>query len=281
MTHCYESFCEPFFSTKCCSEHERTWVYRLSTKRKRFIRAGIQFNNTPEDKQRFVAVSQHKLGISQVDGLQFIPKLYDIWSFNQRDPRYGQADYKWGLIAGQIVENLLYYFTREGDTVLDPMAGGGTTIDVCKVWNRQCLAFDIEPAREDILRHDMTVDPPVVNRAQLAILDPPYFNMRQNAYKIFNDYLEFLRVVIQNTVPAIVIGGHLALVVMDQIMKDEHTYPLIGESYQLLKESGVRFVYNISLPLMTEQFNAQQLNKGKEQKRQLGINRQMWVFKKW
>jgi len=35
-----------------------------------------------------------------------------------------------GAIPGQIVENVLYYYTEPFQVVVDPMAGGGTTIDL-------------------------------------------------------------------------------------------------------------------------------------------------------
>jgi DNA modification methylase len=59
-------------------------------------------------------------------------QLFNVWNFPNRDKRYG-LDFK-GAIPGQIVENVLYYFTEPFDVVVDPMAGGGTTIDVCKAW---------------------------------------------------------------------------------------------------------------------------------------------------
>ena len=57
-------------------------------------------------------------------------QLFNVWYFPNRDKQYG-LDFK-GAIPGQIVENVLYYFTEPFDVVVDPMAGGGTTIDVCK-----------------------------------------------------------------------------------------------------------------------------------------------------
>lgn len=228
-----------------------------------------------------------KLVAQRVQHPAFVPKLYDIWSFNQRDPRYGQADYKWGLICGQIIENLLYYYTETGDTVLDPMAGGGTTNDVCLVFNRRCEAFDIEPARDDIRQHDLTTGPPPVKHpARLAVLEPPYYNMKQDAYDSLDEYLEFLRLVVHNTAKCVQDGGHLALILMDQVTKgratDEglSTKSMIGEAYTILRDSGLKYDRLVALPLTTEQYNEQQVVWGKKAKILLGINRQMWVFRR-
>jgi hypothetical protein len=46
-------------------------------------------------------------------------QLYDVWSFQSADEQYGIAGYP-GRIPGQVVENLLWYFTNPGDVVLEP-----------------------------------------------------------------------------------------------------------------------------------------------------------------
>ena len=211
----------------------------------------------------------------------FIPKLYDIWSFGFRDPRYGQEGYKWGLICGQIVENLLHYYTEEGDLVLDPMAGGGTTIDVCNAWNRRCLAFDIEPVRDDIIKNDITKGlPEEVQDVRLAILEPPYYNMMQDAYKSLNEYLDFLYDAIKHTAERLAPDGILALIVMDQVNKDQEKYPLIGPSYRLLEHACLEYEHLVGLPLATEQHTAYHVEWAKKGKFMLGINRQMWIFRR-
>jgi len=80
-------------------------------------------------------------------------QLYNVWCFPRRDPRYG-LDFE-GAIPGQIVENVLYYYTEPFQVVVDPMAGGGTTIDVCKAMYRRYLAYDLKPRRDDIRQHDI------------------------------------------------------------------------------------------------------------------------------
>lgn len=57
-------------------------------------------------------------------------RFADVWSFVECDKRFGH-DFK-GRIPGQIVQHTLYYYTEVFDIVVDPMAGSGTTVDVCK-----------------------------------------------------------------------------------------------------------------------------------------------------
>ena len=52
----------------------------------------------------------------------------DQWYFNECDERFGDD---WpGRIPAQLVAHTLFYFTKPGDLVLDPMAGGGVVSDV-------------------------------------------------------------------------------------------------------------------------------------------------------
>lgn len=217
----------------------------------------------------------------KLDSSDFTPKLYDIWSFGFRDPRYGQEGYKWGLICGQIIENLLYYYTKEDDIVLDPMAGGGTTIDVCKAFNRRCMAFDIDPVRDDILKNDITKGlPDIVKDVQLAILEPPYYNMMQDAYSSLNEFLSFLEDAIKNTADRLRPGGVLALIIMDQVNKDQEKYPMIGPAFELLNRTELEYEHLVGLPLGTQQHTAYHVKWAKEGRFMLGINRQMWIFRR-
>jgi hypothetical protein len=69
---------------------------------------------------------------------------WDQWNFNECDERFGD---EWpGRIPAQLVAHTLYYFTKPGDFILDPMAGGGVVPDVCVLFKRRCRAFDLAPA---------------------------------------------------------------------------------------------------------------------------------------
>jgi DNA modification methylase len=51
-----------------------------------------------------------------------------------------------GVTPAFIIWNLIQRYTQPGDLVVDPMAGSGTTIDVCKEEGRQVIGYDIAPA---------------------------------------------------------------------------------------------------------------------------------------
>jgi N6-adenosine-specific RNA methylase IME4 len=109
------------------------------------------------------------------------PKRENHWLFQRIDPRLGEKHP--GQIPGQIAMNILYYYTEPGDLVVDPFAGGGSTIDACKVMERHCLAYDIKPTRSDIKQWDITKGfHPEVRICDMVFLDPPYWNLMEHLY---------------------------------------------------------------------------------------------------
>ena len=85
----------------------------------------------------------------------------------------GNPEYK-GATPSWIIWNLLERYTREGDLVVDPMCGGGTTIDVCHDLDRRVIGYDLEPSRDDILPADARELPLQDNAADFVFVDPPY-----------------------------------------------------------------------------------------------------------
>ncbi len=43
-----------------------------------------------------------------------------------------------------VLKRLIEIFTDEGDTVIDPVAGSGTTLRACQELNRSCYGFEID-----------------------------------------------------------------------------------------------------------------------------------------
>lgn len=81
------------------------------------------------------------------------PPVYNVWNCASCDQRFGQPDP--GQIPDQAIVNLLLWLTKPFDTVVDPMAGGGTTADVCRYLLRRCCYFDIDYKRPDIKKWDI------------------------------------------------------------------------------------------------------------------------------
>src|SRR3954463_11755259 len=65
------------------------------------------------------------------------------WSYPSQHYGVGMQGHKEyiGATPSWVIWNLLERYTREGDTVLDPMCGSGTTLDVCRDLDRQGVGF--------------------------------------------------------------------------------------------------------------------------------------------
>jgi len=86
----------------------------------------------------------------------------------QGDKNYVGATPSW------IIWNLLERYTRPGDVVVDPMVGGGTTLDVCADLDRKCIGLDLAPSRPDIRPADARSLPLADASADFVFIDPPY-----------------------------------------------------------------------------------------------------------
>lgn len=79
-----------------------------------------------------------------------------------------------GVTPAFIIYNMVMRYTQEGDTVLDPMCGSGTTIDVCLEENRKPIGYDIHPTRPDIIKNDSRNIPLEDNSVDMVFIDSPY-----------------------------------------------------------------------------------------------------------
>jgi DNA modification methylase len=89
------------------------------------------------------------------------------------DEPMGSPGYE-GRTPAWVIWNLIQRYTREGDVVVDPFCGGGTTLDVAASLGRRARGFDIAPWREDIERADARELPLAAGQADFLFMDPPY-----------------------------------------------------------------------------------------------------------
>ncbi len=79
-----------------------------------------------------------------------------------------------GVTPAFIIWNLVQRYTQPGDLVVDPMAGSGTTIDVCKEQGRQVIGYDIAPAHPEVIQNDARNVPLEDNSVDMMFIDSPY-----------------------------------------------------------------------------------------------------------
>jgi len=68
-----------------------------------------------------------------------------VWSFPKRGNWATHKPTYRGNWAPQIPRNLILKYTQEGDLVLDPMVGAGTTLIEARLLNRNAIGLDINP----------------------------------------------------------------------------------------------------------------------------------------
>ncbi|MGD9159755.1 MAG: MerR family transcriptional regulator [Desulfobacteraceae bacterium] len=231
-------------------------------------------------------------------------RTWNQWYFNECDERFGD---NWpGRIPAQLVAHTLFYFTKPGDLVLDPMAGGGVVPDVCMLFERKCQAFDLAPAedRPEIMYHYWAPENlkwPKTKKPDLIFFDPPYFSKKEKAYKEkadtetppisslgreqYEHFIEiFLRLAHENSKAT----TKLAFLNADWIdfestpasrVKPENGITVFDYN-QMLSETGWKIIYRIECPLSSERFNGIIVNRMQE-KRILGtVSRFLLVAKR-
>lgn len=83
--------------------------------------------------------------IKKLNPDDFEQECTTVWSFARRGNWATHKSTYRGNWAPEVVRNLLLRYSEQGDYLLDPMIGGGTTAIECKLLNRNLLAFDVNP----------------------------------------------------------------------------------------------------------------------------------------
>lgn len=207
--------------------------------------------------------------------LQWGIRTWDYWSWNDCDKRFGD---EWpGRIPAQLIAHILYYFSKQGDLVIDPMAGGGVTADTCLAFNRRCWSFDMVDSpdkRQEIEPYFWDKDNlkwPVNGKTKpdLIIFDPPYFSKKAKEYEegsISNlsreDYMKFLeeffRLAFENSKK----GTRLVMINADwrdfqgtpALEEDEESAILIIDYGILMRKTGWAVSHVMQAPMSSERF---------------------------
>ena len=217
--------------------------------------------------------------------------IYNEWRFARNEN--GSAHF--GSTVPQILERLLYLYSDPFDIVVDPFAGGGTMIDVCKNRLRRYWASDRKPIPErqcDIRPLDIAREmPPLNNRwsdVRLTFLDPPYWKQAEGRYSNdpedlgnmpldqFNDCLAG----IINEIARRQSKGFIALLIQPTQWRaperrfTDHAF----EMMRRVDEGRLRLENRIACPLLTQQYSPVMVNWAKENRKLLVLNRELVVW---
>lgn len=98
-------------------------------------------------KKSFVATATKPIIVYSKGSPRESSYFVNLYYSNMPDKRY----HHWG----QDIGSARYYieaFTSEGDVVLDPFIGGGTTAVACELIGRRCIGFDVDVAAIETTR---------------------------------------------------------------------------------------------------------------------------------
>ena len=218
----------------------------------------------------------------------FTTPIYNVWKQQEKSSgssHFGNSEVRW-------VDNLLYLYTNPFDVVLDPFAGGGSTIDICKKRFRRYMASDRKPIVErekEIRQHDLKdgpLKPPQWKDVKLVYLDPPYWIQAEGQYshdtddlgnqsledftanlgKIINDYAKKLT------------DAYIALIIQPTQWKAPER-KFVDHIGDMLRAVKLPVEMRYSVPYESQQCNAQMVDWAKDNKKCLVLTREIVVWK--
>lgn len=225
----------------------------------------------------------------------FNPPIYNVWKQQSKSntvDHFGNSEPQW-------LDNLLYLYTQPGDIVVDPFAGSGSTIDVCKKRHRRYWVSDRKPIVErehEIRLFDLIgtdgVQMPAVPRwkdVKLVYLDPPYWLQAQGQYSQdatdlanmpLDQFNEALAGVIHGFAKKLKNGEprYIALIIQPTQWKapDRQFIDHVGDMLRMIKlPVDMRF----SVPYESQQCNAQMVEWAKANKKTLVLTRELIVWR--
>jgi hypothetical protein len=223
----------------------------------------------------------------------FQPPIYNVWKQQTKtngSNHFGNSEVRW-------LDNLLYLYTQPFDMVVDPFAGGGSTIDICKKRFRRYFVSDRKPIIErekEIRNHDLVgedgkvslLKPPQWSDVKLVYLDPPYWKQAEGQYSneptdLANMDLETFTATLAAIIKAYaskVKDGYIALIIQPTQWNapGREFTDHIGDMLRAVKlPVDMRY----SVPYESQQCNAQMVEWSKENKRCLVLTREIVVWR--
>jgi len=212
-------------------------------------------------------------------------ELYNIWNFAKRDVQY--TDPIFGSQTAELIFNLLYYYTDEGDLIFDAFAGSGLVNDVCQKMSRQCYSTDLTSQRDFIKELDVTKELPDIE-PDFIFLDPPYWKQARGKYSNNSDDLANMPLdrfyqsfdTLFDNLDQTYGNFILALLIANtQWPNNRKVEPHALKLFEKLS-GHFNFEHHIIVPYSTEQYNGTQVEIAKKEKLILTLHRDLLVFRK-
>lgn len=190
-----------------------------------------------------------------------LKRKFDVWNIASVDLKkpFGDPDYP-GCIPGDIVGNVLLWFLPEGGKVVDPMAGGGVTEDVCHALGDkyQPLLYDNKSLksynyRDSIRFNDIEQGslPEKAHGADLIFADPPYGPLKEYGAEPEKLY-SILKGLAKASLEALKPNGIVAILMQNYYTDGEclgKFIPLVRRTAEIFENYGFKQVFEGTVPL--------------------------------
>jgi hypothetical protein len=222
-----------------------------------------------------------------IDYKQFIENdllLYNIWN----TPK-GDNNSHFGHFPLMFMKNLLYYHTEPFDLVYDPFTGSGTTIDACRQMYRQCIVSDRKPdkSRPEIFEHDIAQGlPDGLPKPDMVFLDPPYWIQAEGLYSdspndlanmSLDNFYASMNKLFDNIYDRLI--NKIALVIQPTQYKNDMQFEDHIFKFNNMLQGKYKIEMRYILPYSTQQYNAQMVNKAKDERICLTNNRDLIIWR--
>jgi DNA modification methylase len=108
----------------------------------------------------------------------------DVWTDIHRVRHNVRRDQHPCQLPVHLLERLILMTTDEGDIVLDPMAGTGTTCVAAKKLGRRFIGIDIDPVYVEIARKNVEkAEPTLINGVYVSVFLDEVVTVRDKDYE--------------------------------------------------------------------------------------------------
>lgn len=256
-----------------------------------------------------ITLAQNALGenMSFLQPTNFYPETTTVWDFPDRGSwATHKSDYR-GNFAPQIPRNVIINYSKEGDLVLDPMVGSGTTLIEARLLNRNAIGCDINQSAVNITKNRINFEVDnlskqdirigdvrnlqdiIDNSIDLVVTHPPYLDLVTYSNRENPDDLSSISDIPRymcelergiKELFRVLKPEHFCSILIGDTRKGQHYIPLSHYVLQLCLRSGFVLKEEIIKTQHNTKFEKRWINSAKQYKFYLIMHEHLYIFRK-